>query len=362
MKITVATGLYPPEIGGPATHTVFLEQELPKLGYEVVVVPFRQSKKFPKILRHLHYTFRLLRASTGSSILFAQDVASVGFPALVVAKITSKKFVVRVPGDFAWEQSTQRFGVTDSIDEFQTKQYGWRVQFLRWIQNRVTKFADKVVTPSEYFRQLVIGWGVPSSQVVTIYNGVDLDIEQKTIVKPWPRLIVSSGRLVPWKGFQKLIMCLTQLPNWHLLIIGDGPMEQQLKQLVTDAKLSGRVHFTGNLSRIDVYSWCHAADVFVLNTHFESFSYQIVEAMDARVPVIATRVGSIPELITSEREGLLLEPDDEQGLVKAVKTVVEEPEVWRGRVAAAAKKVKEFDVILTAKRFDGLFKTLFKHV
>jgi glycosyltransferase involved in cell wall biosynthesis len=282
---------------------------------------------------------------------------SVGVPALLAARILGKRFFVRVPGDYAWEQATQRFGVSDTIDEFQHKKYGWKTNSLRVLQTIVTKYADTVITPSEYFRKLVIGWGVSSTKVVTIYNGVNLTIEPfKGIVKPAPLTIVSAGRLVPWKGFATLIEVMAQLPNWHLVILGDGPERKVLQGRIDALGLSNRVELLGNVTREEVFAWCRAADVFVLNTSFESFSFQIVEAMAAGVPVITTNTGSLPELITDGKEGVLVNPDDVPALVSSIQSVVKERVGWQQKTSAAIKKSEQFSVEHTADRLSALLK------
>src|SRR3989344_4474464 len=134
MKIVIATPLYPPDIGGPATYSKLLFDELPKRGVDVTVLSFGEVRALPKIIRHFFYFLKLLKRGRGVDIIFAQDTVSVGFPSLWASKILGKRFFVRVPGDYAWEQATQRYGVTDSVDEFQNKRYGWRVEFLRKIQ------------------------------------------------------------------------------------------------------------------------------------------------------------------------------------------------------------------------------------
>ena len=354
MKITIATGLYPPEIGGPATYTVLLEKELPKKGYEVEVVPFSWSRHLPKILRHLHFFFLILKQAKDSDLFFAQDVASVGLPTILAAKLTGTTFFVRVPGDYAWEQASQRYGVTDSIDEFQTKKYGLRVQFLRKIQTFVTKHADAVVTPSDYFNRLVTTWGVAGRKVHTIYNGVDLSMSPSAVEKPSSLTLVTAGRLVPWKGFSSVIKLMERLPTWNLVILGDGPEKQNLIDLVKELSLDHRVYLKGSVSREDVFGWCRTSDAFILNTHFESFSYQIVEAMYSGKPVITTNVGSIPELIQSGEEGLLFECDDLIGMESAVKSVLMDRDIWARRTKAAKAKAEKFSIQSTMDALDEL--------
>ncbi|MEN9921897.1 MAG: hypothetical protein RL097_173, partial [Candidatus Parcubacteria bacterium] len=137
MHITIATGLYPPDIGGPATYAVMLEQELPAHGFSITTVSFTAVRRYPKIIRHLRYTWKLWCASKNADIIYALDPVSVGVSAWVVAKVRRKKFVLRVPGDYAWEQGQLRFGITDQFHDFIEKryQYNWRVSALSRIES-----------------------------------------------------------------------------------------------------------------------------------------------------------------------------------------------------------------------------------
>jgi glycosyltransferase involved in cell wall biosynthesis len=349
MNILVATGIYPPEIGGPATYTVLLEKELPKYGYTVSALPFAVSRNLPKLVRHVDYAFKLWKRAGEADVIFAQDVASVGLPALIVARLRRKVFFVRVPGDYAWEQSVQRYGVTENIDDFQKKSYGLKVGTLRFIQTVVTKYADKVITPSDYFRELVSGWGVPKEKISTIYNGVDLDVVPAIVERPQAFTIVSAGRLVPWKGFEALIEIIKANSNWHLVILGDGPERERYQKLIQQYSLENRILLKGSVPRPEIFGWCKAADAFVLNTEFESFSYQIVEAMSVGAAIVTTNVGSIPELITPDVEGVLCAPNDIVGITAAVKSIEDNPEAWAARKRAAHQKAQTFSITRTVE-------------
>lgn len=358
MKVTIATGLYPPEIGGPATHTVLLESKMPQFGHEISVVPFRVSREYPKGIRHLHYFWQVYRAAKGHDIIFAQDVLSVAWPAYLASRLRRVKFVVRVPGDYAWEQSAQRFGVTDDIDMFQTKRYGFKIELLRFLQKAVVRRADAVVTPSRYFERLVVGWGIKPQNIKTIYNGVNLDIKPAGVQPVAHLQIVSAGRLVPWKGFDLLIKIMETLPAWQLVILGDGPDKDRLQSLAKEHGVQSRVHFLGSVSREEVFGWCKASTVFVLNSRFESFSYQIVEAMASGAPVVTTAVGSLPELITDGQEGRLLMSDDKDAFTKAILSTLNDKAAWGMRTRAAKEKAQVFSVEKTCASFDQLFRTL----
>ncbi len=102
MKVVIATGLYPPDIGGPATYTKFLERHLPRFGVDFSVVSFSTVRRYPRIIRHIIYFVRLLKAGWSADILYALDTVSVGIPTALASAVLRRKFYLRVPGDYAW--------------------------------------------------------------------------------------------------------------------------------------------------------------------------------------------------------------------------------------------------------------------
>ena len=152
MRIVIATPLYPPEIGGPATYAKLLLEGLPKKGIEVDLVKFSDVRHLPKIIRHFVYYRRVLKAARSADVVLALDPVSVGLPAMKAAKKAGKPFVVKIVGDYAWEQGRQRFGVTQNLDEFvRTTTVPFRVSVLRRIQTRGAPCATRVIPPLRYF-------------------------------------------------------------------------------------------------------------------------------------------------------------------------------------------------------------------
>jgi len=356
MKILIATGIYPPQIGGPATYAKLLYDELPKHGIDVDVLNFGDYIDRPKIIRHFLYFLELLKKAPSVDVIYAQDPVSVGLPALLVSQICHKKFLIRIAGDYAWEQSTQRFGVTDSIDEFQNKKHNFRTEILKKIQYFVANGAHTIITPSLYFKNLVSKWCDNDSKVKVIYNGIESfeNVPTKTNARKIlniPRLqkfITSSGRLVPWKGFELLIKLIqewkTQGKSIKLCIMGDGPDKNRLTDIVTKNNLTEDVIFLGSLDRKKMFEQIIASDVFVLNTGFESFSFQIVEAMRIGTPVVATNVGSIPELIENNKEGILVNFNAQNEFKEAVEKILTTTILKREFVKNAKKKSAMFSI------------------
>ncbi len=346
IRLLLATGIYPPDIGGPATYASLLVKELPQRGVGVKVVtygPAGVSRNLPKGVRHLVYFWVCFKKALISDVVLAQDTISAGLPALIATRLARKKFIIRVPGDYVWEQSVQRFGVKESIDDFQKKKYGFRVEFLRMIQKFVVGSADVVIAPSNYFRDLVRGWVKNPNKVVTIYNGIDLSVSSK-IQATRSKIIVSVGRLVPWKGFDMVIEMMADLPEWQLIIIGDGPERGTLESLVISRGLQDRVTLTGAISREKVLEYLSQAEVFVLNTSFESFSFQIVEAMSLGLPVITTNIGNISEIVTNGVDGVLVDPNDKNAFVEAINKIDTDPDFAEKLSQNALVRSRDFSI------------------
>jgi glycosyltransferase involved in cell wall biosynthesis len=287
------------------------------------------------------------------------DTFSVCLPAALVARVTRKCFVVRVPGDFVWEQAVQRFGVTDTIEVFQQKRYGFSVEILRTLQRFAVRQANLVVACSDFLKDIVATWGIAPGRLTRIYLGLDFDDMVKAPQNvPEGNIIFSVGRLVPWKGFDMLIDLLPELPEWQLVIAGDGPMRSALEQQARSLAVSDRVTFTGALPRAQVLGWLGRADAFAFNTSFESFSYQLLEAMYSGVPVVTTPVGSIPELLEDGVEGVLCAPNDKHAFRDAIRSIPSEPALWKKRTEAAKTKARTFSAARSAELFAQALKNI----
>ena len=370
MKIIIATGIFPPDIGGPATYSETIAEELTRRGFNIRVVTYadrsknqeagikkqgygivRISRTYPKGLRHFVYFWKLLRISRGADVVYAQDLISAGLPAMCAAKLLRKKFALKIVGDYAWEQHAQRsttslkFPISNfqfpNIEEFQKEKYGLRTELLRFLERVVAKKADVIITPSEYLKKLVIGWGVPEDKIKVIYNAyTEQNNKFQAFVPSSGRgvsnfkfqgdVIISVGRLVPWKGFGALIEIMPELfkenPNFKLLIVGEGPQKENLKSQISNLKLNEKVILLGKVSHAELEAYLKMAKMFVLNTAYEGLSHQLLEALAAELPVVTTNVCGNPEVITDGENGILVDFNDKMALKKAVSRL------WKDRV------------------------------
>ena len=361
MKIVLAAGLYAPDIGGPATFAKQLVDFLHTKDVEVAVVPFRVVRGLPPLVRHLVYGWYVWRASRKAAYIIALDPVSVGLPALVAATVRRVPFILRVGGDYAWEQGVQRFGVTDTLDVFASSgakrifstrgTYVFAVRLLASIQTFVARRAERVVVPSGYLKTIVERWGIRSLSVVRIYSSTDVDVSlpqelskneaRKEFGFGREKVIVSAGRFVPWKGFPVLIdavkMVRQEFPDARLIIAGSGPDEARIKAHAAEV-LGDHVQFVGNLPKKRMLALTASADIFALNTGYEGLSHQLIEAMAAAIPIVTTSVGGNPELIEDGVSGRLVPFNSVDALAHAlIETLRDHAKAARMAKAARAR-------------------------
>jgi len=309
-----------------------------------------------------------LKRARKADVIFAQDPVSVGLPAAIAAKILRKKFILKVVGDYAWEQhqvksekskakSQGKIGFL-SPEDFQEMRFDWLTELRRIIERRVACQADKIIVPSEYLKKIVEKWGVNANKINVIYNAFDAPklnsskeearkkLTEIRQLKADTFLIVSAGRLVPWKGFKTLIgimpKILKEIPSAKLFIIGSGPDREALETVIANYGLRNNVFLLGQLPREDLLLLLRAGDVFVLNTGYEGFSHQLLEAMAVGIPVITTNIGGNPEMIENGETGLLFEYDNKEEMKRAILELRENLDLKNKIVQNAKQKVSEF--------------------
>jgi glycosyltransferase involved in cell wall biosynthesis len=367
MKVLIATGLYPPEIGGPATYSALLESGLPQRGIEPVVVPFARVRKYPKIIRHVVYGWLLYRSVRGVSSIIALDPVSVGIPARIVAFLTRTPFVIKVVGDYAWEQASQRFGYTGTLESFQEASVPFVPRMLRTLEHVVTRTAHRVIVPSRYLASIVTSWGVDPKRIQVIYNGVSIgDVGTRETIRGMlhfeGELILSVGRLAPWKGFDVLIKVFARLRKKRkalkLFIAGSGPDLARLETVAERERVAEHVIFAGAVDHGALMRYIRAADVFVLNTSYEGFSHLLIETMAVGTPIVTTHVGGNPEAITNNQNGFLVAPNDMMALESRITRLLDDHVLTERIVSAARTKVAEFTDERTLDETAQLFKSL----
>ena len=136
--------------------------------------------------------------------------------------------------------------------------------------------------------------------------------------------LVFAGRLTAQKDLALAFEALSAVPEAHLSIVGDGPDRVRLEQLRDELGLAERVRFLGPLPRSEALGLMRAADVVILSSAWENFPHGVVEALAVGTPVVATRVGGVPEIVVDGENGLLVEPGDAAAFGAALRRILDD--------------------------------------
>lgn len=369
-KLLIVTGVFPPDIGGPASFGLALakkmaaEKQITVLAYSSAFkfkddrhFPFKVKrvwKKWPWLWRHLLFAAKIFSQAVRHDQILVLTTLNGGLPLIVTKLLFKKHFIVRVVGDRAWEAAINKKKTLLLIDDFQKfKKKGWVGFMAKW-QAVICRQADGVIVPSQYLSKMVRGWGVPEEKIKVVYNGVDFtpsvlshEEARKAIGIPG-NILLSTGRLVAWKGFRMLIKIMPQLLKinqfFRLVIAGDGPEYKTLQRMIKNLGLEKKVYLVGRKNPQELAQYLAAAEIYLLNTGYEGFSHQILEAMTAGVPVITTAAGGNREVIHQGENGFMVKYNDEFNLVEAVKTVWQTPELQQRFIAEGKKTAEYFSV------------------
>ena len=236
--------------------------------------------------------------------------------------------------------ASRRAGVPLVVHTEHGKHYNgrWRLRFLARLAGH---YAARVFCVSEDIAAEVRSRRiVPGRKIRVVPNGIDLtpfgvragDEVRRSLGIPLDAPTIGTvGRLAEIKQQAALIRAFGRVrsgsPRAHLLIVGDGPLRDDLGGLASDLGLEGCVHFAGYQERTAPYMG--AMDVFALTSRSEGMPLAVLEAWAAGLPVVATRVGGLPELVEDGRTGLLIEPGDEEALAGALSRLLAEPDTGR---------------------------------
>lgn len=201
-------------------------------------------------------------------------------------------------------------------------------RMIRYAANR----AAAVITVSQALKEVLVELGISPSKVHVLRNGVDLEMfssQDRTSARAHlgvqgPTLL-AVGQLVDLKSHDLIIRALRDLPSHALLIVGDGPDRSKLEQLAAKLGVACRVRFLGQIAHERLPQVYSVADALVLASSREGWPNVLLEAMACGTPVVASRIGGIPEVVTCREAGVLLGERSPAGIVAAVNQLFRNP-------------------------------------
>ena len=346
--ICILTETFHPVTGGGETQSLALASGFSRLGYEVCVVTRRSDRALAGTELYqgvrIHRVapsgkgqlrkWALLVTAAGALIrqrrryrfIIVSGFRLLGIPAVIVARLSGKAVILKA--DNMGEMSGEYF--RDGLAKIGLQPGSWPVRIFLRLRNALFRSCNGFVAISSPVYRELETHGVPVSAIARIPNSVDterfrppvsaaekLAIRETLGIPLAAFVVVYTGRLVDYKGVPLLLRVWqaahAAYGECRLLLVGGGGLdmhncETALRDFVREHGLGETVIFTGSVD--DVRSYLQASDVFVLPTEREAFGISLIEAMSCALPVIATRVGGIPDILQDSAEGCLVDPAD----------------------------------------------------
>ena len=326
MKILITVGIFPPDIGGPASFVPKIAKLLQENGFEVTIICLSNEKivdnesyKIIRILRNQNLMIRWIKTifkmiSNGRN---ADTIFVNGLPmeAYIANLFLRKKLIRKIVGDWAWERGRNKGIINDSFDEFQKNKHNLHLEIAKFSRGWTATKADLVITPSVHLKNVVKNWGVSENNLKVIYNGTNI---QSKITKKENEVLhfITVGRLAPWKNIDKIIQAMAILNekgfNFIFNIVGSGPLNENLKILVKELKLENKIFFLGQKNTEELNKIYLDSDIYIQASGYEGLPHVILEAINFNLSIISTPIGGTNEILLDGKNGWILKLKDEK--------------------------------------------------
>jgi glycosyltransferase involved in cell wall biosynthesis len=307
MKVVFATGIYPPDIGGPATYVERLAGEMTKAGEEVVVITYGENEKLKMknekwtvvrvskwggpLLRWRRYAKALKKHGHDADIVYAFSSVSCGIP-LFLARLKKPKKILRLGGDFLWERYTDRGGRLDLRAWYASSPK------LRPVMQKILSGFDHIVFSTQFQEELYKEHYPQLPQHSVIENAVPEALVHTHSVHD-PLQLLFMGRFVAFKNLPVLLQAIARMRDARLTIVGRGPCALQLTKLVKQFDLEGRVIFVAPVHGEEKEKVFAGHDVLVIPSLTEISPNVALEARAHGLPVLLTKETGLSAALTN---------------------------------------------------------------
>jgi L-malate glycosyltransferase len=286
----------------------------------------------------------------GSFQIIHAHNAATGVIASIIGWLTGKKVIVKIP----------------SLKYVQYLNGGSLSRELRrWI---ITKKTDRFIAVSTEMLEALREAGIAPEKLALISNGIELTaprntnpcaLKQELSENPERPVVLFVGRLVKEKGVDRLLRAWASLPGHEtmlLLIVGDGPLREDLESQAKKLRLFPSVRFLGH--QAEVSKFYSIADLFVLPSKTEGMSNSLLEAMAAGLPVVASKVGGNKDVIEDQQSGFLVDWEDTTLCAEMLLTLLSDTELRQRMGNAARRQVSAFAMSDVAERYHDLYQAV----
>ena len=342
MRVLVTVGIFPPDIGGPATFVPKIAKYFQdELNYEIEILTLSDNKNsninddfsvkridrnLPIIYRWLKTIFTIYKLGKNKDLIF---VNGLGTEATIANIFLKKKIIRKIVGDPVWERAYSKAKISENFDEFQVKNYGFSISLQKKVRSYSIRKSDIVVTPSQHLKNFILNLGF-KNKIEIINNGVLIPEEKSNIFTNDQINITIVSRLVSHKNIEKIIKAISDLnsPLINLNIIGDGPELNQLQKISLESNNKDNIIFHGKLNRDDINHIFLKSDIYIQASNYEGLPHSLLEAMSYGIPVLCTPVGECKEILGNEDRGYILDlPVSKNNIKSKISEIVGEKNI-----------------------------------
>lgn len=356
MRILLITGVFEPELGGPATYTARLAEKLVILGHTVKVITYSDKSRFDfdggysfelvRVVRHgkasnyLRFFWVIFNNIRNFDAVYSLDWVTAGLPLYIAAILTGKKYGIRVGGGYIWEKYLAGGHPPITLKDFYSNRLHRRYPALYCVIRLVLRGAKVVVFNSKDQAKIYkTYYGLKEASVVVIPNPTpdNLDLE---IVRDEEHLvneIIFAGRFVKVKNIETLVRAFAQFEDfsYKLVLIGEGPDEQILRTLVRSLNISNRVIFESTMPQKELFKRIVQCRYIVLPSWTDISPNQIYECLAFNIPFLLTKENYLP---IADEDFLKIDPSSVDDVAEKMNSLLSENEY--GAFVGRLRKIK----------------------
>jgi len=375
MDILITVGIFPPDIGGPASFVPKIAKYLINKGHNVKIIclsdkkhltykddidVIRINRGLPIIFRWFLTIVKIYNNSKKSDVIF---VNGLGTETTIANLFIRKKVIRKIVGDPVWERVYNKNLIDESFDDFQENNHGLSISLQKMIRNWSINKSNLIITPSQHLKNFIDKIGFDKN-IFVINNGVNIEQHNKVVLENNIIQLLVVSRLVSQKNIDSIIKAVKVMENENIIlnIVGDGSEINNLKLLVKKYELDKKINFIGKIENTKLNEYLKNADIFIQASDYEGLPHSILEAMNFEIPILSTDVGGCSVLLNKGERGYIIPmPVSEVEISEGIRKIINNKNEAKSKARLAKNYLnQEHNFNTNAEIYDEKIKEVVK--
>src|SRR5210317_977648 len=336
MNILITVGIFPPDVGGPASFVPKITNHLINMDNKVKIICLADEENLLledeldvfRIKRSTYLPIRwfktislIIKHGRKSDILF---VNGLGVEAAIANLYLRKKIVRKIVGDPVWERFYNKKRTFETFDDFQNLKQNLYVRIQKLIRNWSISSSEVVITPSDHLKEFINRIN-PKTEVLKINNGIEITEFKRSKAPLHEFNILINSRLVVQKNIHFVIEAMGSIKNLdvNLKIIGEGGEFERLEDLITNLNIQNKVKMIGKVENNLISEYLKTSNLFIQASDYEGLPHSILEAINYEVPILSTEVGGCKDLLDNGDRGFIISsPPNKYQIAESINFII----------------------------------------